>query len=387
MAGLTITTDRRRPQTASAPAPEPPSTEQPESAEPAAPAGPRGVRGDTLTVTGRRRDRRKAMSAAQVILVTFVALTLGLLLNADGIMRTAESQPAGWQRSASVALMKPVVAVSGGLGMNRLRSLIDGDRPQEESDAVIVAPAPTIVADPLALAREADGVIIMGDSMANDMATPLSRDAEQQGITPISTVYKPATGLARPDEYNWPAKATKVLGAANPKAVVVQFGGNDGQDMAFEDGTRIRFGTDEWTAEYARRVGIMMDIVSGPWQRPVVWVGLPIPRASKVGDRFEIMNGIYESEAARRPNITFVDIYRTFADSGGSYADYLADPAGKTARMRAGDGIHMTLEGAKREASKVLPALEKSLTTLAARLEAAPPPTTAPAATTAAPQE
>lgn len=72
------------------------------------------------------------------------------------------------------------------------------------------------------------------------------------------------------------------------------------------------------------------------------------------------MNGIYESEAARRPNITFVDIYRTFADSGGSYADYLADPAGKTARMRAGDGIHMTLEGAKREATKVLPALEKS---------------------------
>jgi len=267
------------------------------------------------------------------------------------------------------------------MGLNKARSLIDGDEPEEESEEVIVAPPPTTVADPLALARQADGVIIMGDSMANDMSTPLTRDAEQRAITPISTVYKAATGLARPDEYNWPAKATKVLAKENPELVVVQFGGNDGQDMGFEDGTHITFGTDEWVAEYARRVGIMMDIVSGPWQRPVVWVGLPIPRSSKVADRFEVLNGIYKSEAALRPNVTFVDIYRTFADKDGDYADYLRDADGKDVRLRASDGIHMTLEGAEREASKVLPALEQALAKLAARLEAAPPPTTAPPTT------
>ena len=74
-------------------------------------------------------------------------------------------------------------------------------------------------------------------------------------------IVKVATGLTRPDFFDWPAylkgdidKRTKPF-----DAVMLIFGANDGQDTKV-DGKQLTFGSGSWKAMYAQRVGAVMDI-------------------------------------------------------------------------------------------------------------------------------
>ena len=95
-------------------------------------------------------------------------------------------------------------------------------------------------------------------------------------------------------------------------------GGNDGFNV---DVAGKLYGptTPEWQTEFARRIAVVMQTLSGNGKRPVYWV--PPPTA-----RDELYNRIYrsENEAAKRaadavPGGRYVDIYTTIND--GRYSD------------------------------------------------------------------
>ena len=89
-----------------------------------------------------------------------------------------------------------------------------------------------------------------------------------------------ATGLERPDVFNWFTYVRDALVRLEPRAVVVSFGANDDHDYmtGIPPGVTIGpFGSSTWIDEYRRRVGGLMDEITAQG-RFLVWVGAPIVR-------------------------------------------------------------------------------------------------------------
>ena len=102
-------------------------------------------------------------------------------------------------------------------------------------------------------------------------------------IEPVGGVDgRVATGLERPDVFNWFRYLPEQLRALRPDVVVLGFGGNDdhGYMTGLPKGVSIDgFDTPSWRKEYGRRVGGLMDAITRAGGY-VVWIGLPDhPRA------------------------------------------------------------------------------------------------------------
>jgi hypothetical protein len=140
-----------------------------------------------------------------------------------------------------------------------------------------------------------------------------------------------------------------VVTQQQPDATVVFFGTNDNQNLSV-DGAILQRGSAEWEAEYRSRVATVMDLQAQPGTT-LTWVGLPIMRDQTLEQGVLVLNRVFAEEAAKRPNVTFVDTHALFADANGQFAEYLPQADGSTAQMRQGDGIHLSIAGADRMAA------------------------------------
>jgi hypothetical protein len=92
----------------------------------------------------------------------------------------------------------------------------------------------------------------------------------------------------------------------------------------------------------------------------LVWVGLPITRDAEQTRRFDVINSIAQTEAAKREGrVSYLDTYFFSAGENGSYAQYIEDPTGKLVKMRADDGVHFERPAGDIIAAKVLQQLEE----------------------------
>jgi lysophospholipase L1-like esterase len=193
-----------------------------------------------------------------------------------------------------------------------------------------------------------------GDAMAEMFGRSLVRVAEDTGLVEGTLHYEMASGLTRPDYYDWPDALADDLDDHDPEVVVMIVGTNDGQGIVLDDGTPVPEVSDpRWLPEYRRRVGALMDLLHADG-RIVFWVGQPPMLDPDYDARIDVINQAYAAEAATRPWITFVDSTVALGDPSGAFADALPDPAGTPVDVRRDDGIHLTAEGADRLASHVL---------------------------------
>lgn len=201
-------------------------------------------------------------------------------------------------------------------------------------------------------------ILVIGDSMiAGGLGLYLARALGEQDGYDVARRGKSSSGLARPDFYDWKQQAKQLVGDRPFDATVVMFGGNDVQGLRMPDRQWIRWDEPQWPQEYARRVVALCDIVA-PQLQQIFWVGMPVMRPPKLGERVQRVNTIYRAEMAIRRNAEFIDIWSLLADEDGDYADsILLVPDGETqpkkVRVRAGDGIHLTVAGAHHVAAHV----------------------------------
>jgi hypothetical protein len=204
-------------------------------------------------------------------------------------------------------------------------------------------------------ARASDGaprVMILGDSMiAGALGLFLENGLRRQQGYVVHRFGKSSTGLARPDFFDWHKEAARQIAAfPAPDAVIAMFGGNDVQGLYMGKGEWIRWNEPGWADEYARRLHRFADIVAPEGGR-FFWIGMPVMRPEKFHVRVQTINTIVRAELAIRPGGRFIDIWRLLADDRGDYAERLPlsdDPRAKKIRVRAGDGIHLSLAGAER---------------------------------------
>lgn len=231
-------------------------------------------------------------------------------------------------------------------------------------------------------------ILILGDSMiAGGLGLYLENGLRKIHGHEVRRKGKSSTGLARPDFFSWPKEAKLQLDAytpeAPPDAVIAMFGGNDVQGLYMGKGEWITWPEPGWPIEYARRVNAFADLVA-PNGRPLFWIGMPVMRPEKFHVRVQRVNTIYRAEMAIRPGAHFIDIWRLLADANGEYTDRLdidGLPGGKSERVRAGDGIHLSVAGAHRVEAHVRAIVQQVLVPSSAE----PSPAVAEAERAAAP--
>jgi hypothetical protein len=193
---------------------------------------------------------------------------------------------------------------------------------------------------------------VAGDSLVAETGLALARLGESLQVVRVTVRVRDCSGLCRPDFFDWPALMKTDMIRFRPDAVVVMFGGNDGQDMRTEGQEFVAF-TDQWKREYAHRVGEAMDILTRGGCR-VFWIGGPVMRSAELSRQTGIMNAVYRQEADLRESVTYVDGWKLFSGTDGGFAERLPDVSGNPRLVREPDGVHLTGLGGERMAAEVL---------------------------------
>jgi hypothetical protein len=198
-------------------------------------------------------------------------------------------------------------------------------------------------------------VLVVGDSLMNPIGFALMRQTNTYPALQVKSITKVSSGLVRPDFYNWPEVIAEAVAEYHPHVTVMLFGGNEKQVMRYQGQSLVAF-SDEWNAEYARRVEQAIEI-STRAGASVIWIGMPVMRSSKFSETARTLNAFYENACAEEPAATYIDGYSLFSDSDGAYSAYLKDSAGNNQLMREGDGIHLSNKGGDRVAEEIMKVL------------------------------
>lgn len=323
-----------------------------------------------------RRRRRGHQPAGELLIVMLAALALAALVNADAMVERAEREPFGPGRDRSLAIWHPVQDIAHVTQLHRIRILGDkivGDD-DRGGDLLGAIPAdddgPALAVRPELRFPSADDplrIYVGGDSVVRDAGESLLRLAAEDPRLTTALHYEIATGLSRPDFYDWPTALVGDAAALRPEVALLMFGGNDAQGIVGPDGEVFpTVDSAGWRAEYGRRVGLVMDALQAD-DRLVLWIGQPPMRDAGFARRIAVINEVVAAEAEDRPWVTFVDTTPVLGGSDGGFVDRLP---GIDEDLRQGDGIHLSRAGADLLARHLLALIDDEIA------KSAPNPTT-----------
>lgn len=234
------------------------------------------------------------------------------------------------------------------------------DAPKEAA----VAPAePTPEPEPAAVAPVTPSkVLILGDSLAaTGFGALLEKKLDAHPHIECFRKAKSATGLARPDFYDWQAEAKKQIEARQPDLVVVIMGGNDGQDLQPKSGKgkRVAWKSEAWNAAYKGRVE---EFLKDLGERKVLWLGLPKSELGSFEQKLTIIRQV-QSEAVATLGQTgkYIETTPMLANEQGELLEKATVGRHKNQILREEDGIHFTMAGSEFFADKVYPEVLKVL--------------------------
>jgi hypothetical protein len=345
-------------------------------------------------------DGRRLASAGRALAVTALALLLAALLNAQNIYKSVYNQPEGMQREVALAFAGPLREVSMALRLDRPRAWVESaigrDHATIDTEIVLPPAPPAEDAGGTPAAGPGTGMPTTPEGGAAPPPTSTEPEAPEKPaftpddpmrlwiagdslvITPGYAVYRAlgqndavervgdvdgrvATGLTRPDVFNWFKHVHEQVKEERIDTVVFCFGGNDdsGSMTGLPEGVSVgEFGGPQWTKEYRRRVGGLMDTANGDGAF-VVWVGLPITKDATQSRRWKVVNRAIQAEAERRPGkVAYVDLYGLLSEDGG-YAPYLPAEDGQLVKVRADDGVHLERAGGDLVARQVVRELRR----------------------------
>ncbi len=322
--------------------------------------------------------------AGRVLVVMVAALVLAMLINADALVERAERKPPGAERDRSLAIWHPVQDVSHVLQLYRVRQVADwiaggdDDEPaaaprsdRESRQAPRSAPAdPLDSTDTGADAPDRAGddqtvglrtptedeplrLLVAGDFTAQVLGDSLDRASAATGVVDATVHYESASGLTRPDYFDWPATLEEDVDEHDPEVLVLVVGVNDAQGIVTAEGAPAQLDDPRWGEEYHRRVAALMDQLRAD-DRMLVWVGQPPMRDGDFAARMSALNQVYAEQAAVRPWVTYVDPAALVGGPDGTYTDTGTGPDGAATELRQPDGIHLTAAGGDLIADHVL---------------------------------
>ena len=331
-------------------------------------------------------------SARDVFVTIVVCLSLWALLAAPLLQRSAEAGPVGARRSAALALLRPLVAISDGLFLSRATGSIEralGRDPDQAPGGELALPAFALPPDEFeprpthaaptggphpaetspppahegsegngeAPAEEPAGatalrtptrsnklrVAVIGDSLSQGLGPAIERWMNPSVVRVLS-LGRQSTGLSREDYFNWQAGMRQIVEEFRPDLVFVMLGSNDAQAQISRDGTSIPVGSAQWVEGYRERAANLLREATRAGTH-VVWVGIPIVEERQRWDFYRRVNDIYRDTASADPLGTYVDTWTPFEGRDGGYTAFVRNERGDLVEVRASDGVHFTPSG------------------------------------------
>jgi len=357
---------------------------------------------------------RFGLAAGQVLVVIFVCFLVWTLLSAHSLHKASEAAPVGARRTVSLSVLGPIDELTHLLYIDRLAGVFqglvghnpdkvtpggladnpNGPPPPPPSPLPSPTPGPHNTGVPhgggnkpgngqghhqqhpsphpsggkpsgstLPLLRVPTAaaplkVLVVGDSFSQDVELGLAPATDSTYFRIIEKGIQ-STGLSRPDYYPWPRALGVFMQQYHPDIVVIMVGGNDPQTIHTPGGGLVPFGVGDprWPKIYSARVDQMMNLASQNHTH-VLWVGMPIMGSSQsYSNNIHFLDTIFEREAAKHPNVLYVDTWQLFAKNG-KYADYLPDKHGDLQLVRAPDKIHLSGAGNKILTAALLKAMK-----------------------------
>ena len=335
------------------------------------------------------RDPRGVASVApwaMLALCWALALGMGALvgreLHAEAERNFALGEGPRWQVAATAALAR----AGSVTGLARLREALEerkrafygtaftvgGRQAPAPVPAQIPAPTPVEVSDeaePIdpALAEPPDEaesiapaprrVLLVGaSSIQTDLGRALERHLEVFEGVEVLRHGRHSTGMARPDYFDWNARALELSADFRPDLAIAQFGGNDGQGLTDRDTGRAvaPFFTDAWDAEYGARLEAFVDLFADDGV-PVVILGMPAMRNAYHQSKMARINAVTRA-ACERAGAYFVNTFAMTADADGNPLAR-AEVDGRTRIVHASDGMHLSVYGSDMVAAGIVEVL------------------------------
>ncbi|MBX3578929.1 MAG: DUF459 domain-containing protein [Rhizobiaceae bacterium] len=218
-----------------------------------------------------------------------------------------------------------------------------------------VAKAPAEPA-PLVKLDTAKPILVVGDFLGAGLANGLNSVFSQNPGVKVVERTQGSSGFARVDVYDWPSEVKVLMRAERPAAVIVLIGANDRQQIRV-DKDRLEPMSADWVKEYTARATAMAAAVREQ-KVPLIWVGLPSFKSSKMSQDAITMNDIFRQAIATAGGI-YVDVWDGFVDERGGFAASGPDINGQPARLRAADGVNLAKAGERKIAYYVERHLQK----------------------------
>lgn len=201
-------------------------------------------------------------------------------------------------------------------------------------------------------------VLMIGDSMMRLLGHEMEKAFKKAGVQPAVSFSSLGSGLVRPSAFDWTAKINELVATNHPRTVFVCLGANDRQPIELPNGGNIRYeDTAEWRATYSTIIGGVMDQLIDAGVKRVFWMLLPDMKDSVNQEHAKLVNDIVTEQAAdekRKDFITLYDLASALSRRPGKFTQYMMSPTGQSLTVRDPDGIHLSVDGGKLVAQKVL---------------------------------
>lgn len=202
-------------------------------------------------------------------------------------------------------------------------------------------------------------LLIIGDSL---IATGFGALLEKRlDAHPQITAYrrgKSASGLARPDFFDWMAEAKRQVELRKPDMVIVLMGGNDGQDLTPKvkrKGKRVPWQHEDWEAAYRQRVETLLAEVSAP-EREILWLGMPTMGLRSLEKKLVMIRGAQQAAVDAHASATYLETASLVSDEEGNMLTHAeVGPKKRRQSIRADDRIHFTMAGSQYFADAIYP--------------------------------
>jgi hypothetical protein len=236
---------------------------------------------------------------------------------------------------------------------------------EEDAEADAVAVGDELEAgepdpEPVAL-LEPRRVLIVGSSLA---ATGFGAVLEGMlDANPDIVAYrkaKSASGLARPDFFDWTDQGKAQVEFRKPDLVIVFMGANDGQDIApWKNESRVIWDTEGWPAAYRGKVddflGSVTTAIDGEDGAHVLWLSLPRVTSPNLERKLKVIREIHEQGVGALGDAgLYLDTNQYLLDEQGALIKTVK-VKGKQQELRSEDGVHFTMSGCEYLAAKIYP--------------------------------
>jgi hypothetical protein len=204
-------------------------------------------------------------------------------------------------------------------------------------------------------------VLIVGSSLAaTGFGAVLEDMLDEHPDIECFRKAKSASGLVRPDFFDWMDQSKRQVEFRKPDLVIVFMGANDGQDIpSWQGSSRVGWGDEAWPTAYRDRVDDFLAnltmSVEGQDGADVMWLALPKMPSPSLERKLTVIRGVHEAAvAALGGNGSYLDTTQYLVDEQGQLM-VSTEVRGKQREIRSEDGVHFTMSGCEYLADKIYP--------------------------------